>query len=123
MRTYPRSHYLYDLCQYLLARPRDFFKSSFASLDFPGMFTMTEEIKTFGKYKRPGYSGKVIILVNEFTQSEAEFNTMAFQCIPGAIVIGRQTAGADEIGRATSELQSLMRISYAVLCFKKKNKH
>src|SRR3546814_9644860 len=27
---------------------------------------------------------------------------------------------ADEIGRDTSELQSLMRISYAVLCFKKK---
>src|SRR3546814_4662572 len=27
-----------------------------------------------------------------------------------------------EIGRATSELQSLMRISYAVFCLKKKNK-
>src|SRR3546814_2320955 len=27
---------------------------------------------------------------------------------------------ADEIGRATSELQSLMRISYAVFCLKKK---
>src|SRR3546814_3609358 len=28
-----------------------------------------------------------------------------------------------EIGRATSELQSLMRISYAVFCLKKKKKH
>src|SRR3546814_9162316 len=28
-----------------------------------------------------------------------------------------------EIGRHTSELQSLMRISYAVFCLKKKNKH
>src|SRR3546814_1263047 len=27
----------------------------------------------------------------------------------------------DQIGRATSELQSLMRISYAVFCLKKKN--
>src|SRR3546814_5762002 len=29
--------------------------------------------------------------------------------------------GANEIGRATSELQSLMRISYAVFCLKKNN--
>src|SRR3546814_7627083 len=29
-------------------------------------------------------------------------------------------AGGEEIGRATSELQSLMRISYAVFCLKKK---
>src|SRR3546814_14863567 len=28
-----------------------------------------------------------------------------------------------QIGRHTSELQSLMRISYAVFCLKKKNKH
>src|SRR3546814_4624489 len=28
-----------------------------------------------------------------------------------------------QIGRATSELQSLMRISYAVFCLKKKNNH
>src|SRR3546814_4865757 len=31
--------------------------------------------------------------------------------------------GDREIGRATSELQSLMRISYAVFCLKKKKKH
>src|SRR3546814_5018832 len=31
-------------------------------------------------------------------------------------------ADANEIGRATSELQSLMRISYAVFCLKKKKK-
>src|SRR3546814_9392609 len=29
----------------------------------------------------------------------------------------------EQIGRATSELQSLMRISYAVFCLKKKTKH
>src|SRR3546814_8738606 len=32
-------------------------------------------------------------------------------------------AGVDEIGRATSELQSLMRISYAVFCLKKKKRN
>src|SRR3546814_7643648 len=33
----------------------------------------------------------------------------------------RAVAGDREIGRAPSELQSLMRISYAVFCLKKKN--
>src|SRR3546814_1593578 len=42
-----------------------------------------------------------------------------------AVIIGRGEAAEtaaydDEIGRATSELQSLMRISYAVFCLKKK---
>src|SRR3546814_12336372 len=34
----------------------------------------------------------------------------------------RAPTTSPEIGRATSELQSLMRISYAVFCLKKKNK-
>src|SRR3546814_2461187 len=33
------------------------------------------------------------------------------------------TDAIDEIGRHTSELQSLMRISYAVFCLKKKTNH
>ena len=35
------------------------------------------------------------MLVNETTVSRAEFITMAFQTVPGAKVIGIQTAGAD----------------------------
>src|SRR3546814_7722118 len=35
---------------------------------------------------------------------------------------GLGLAAAAEIGRATSELQSLMRLSYAVFCLKKKKK-
>lgn len=43
-----------------------------------------------------GYlSIKSIILVNENTQSQGEFQTMALQQTPGAITIGSQTAGAD----------------------------
>src|SRR3546814_4741933 len=46
---------------------------------------------------------------------------------PLAVPVGADLGGGldhpvehDEIGRATSELQSLMRISYAVFCLKKK---
>lgn len=41
------------------------------------------------------YSGKVIILVNEQTQSQAEFTCMGLEAMPDATVIGSQTAGAD----------------------------
>jgi len=38
---------------------------------------------------------KPIILVNENTQSQGEFQAMALQALPGAITIGSQTAGTD----------------------------
>jgi C-terminal processing protease CtpA/Prc len=45
--------------------------------------------------KGPAYAGKVIILVNELSQSQAEYTTMAFRAVPGARVVGSTTAGAD----------------------------
>ena len=45
--------------------------------------------------QQPHYNGKVVILVDEVTQSQAEYTTMAFRTAPGAIVIGSTTAGAD----------------------------
>jgi C-terminal processing protease CtpA/Prc len=45
--------------------------------------------------QQPHYSGKVVILVDEVTQSQAEYTTMAFRAATGAIVIGSTTAGAD----------------------------
>jgi C-terminal processing protease CtpA/Prc len=41
------------------------------------------------------YKGRVVVLVNEQTQSQAEYTTMAFQAAPDCIVVGSQTAGAD----------------------------
>src|SRR3546814_3812952 len=39
----------------------------------------------------------------------------------GEVVVTAQKREENKIGRAPSELQSLMRISYAVFCLKKKN--
>ena len=41
------------------------------------------------------YKGKVVILVDEVTQSRAEFASMALRATPNAIVVGSTTAGAD----------------------------
>jgi C-terminal processing protease CtpA/Prc len=41
------------------------------------------------------YKGKVVILVDEVTQSRAEFAAMALRSVPNAVVVGSTTAGAD----------------------------
>src|SRR3546814_9788646 len=41
----------------------------------------------------------------------------------GEIVVGAGLSAADRSEEHTSELQSIMRISYAVFCLKKKNSH
>nr|MBC8146766.1 T9SS type A sorting domain-containing protein [Bacteroidota bacterium] len=41
------------------------------------------------------YTGKVIILCNQQTQSHAEYTCMILRAMPNAVVVGSQTAGAD----------------------------
>jgi len=78
---------------------------NFTSTNFqrPGLFKYSEEYYT-DKFKEMSpvhfaktgfYKGKVIILVNEMTQSHAEFMAMMYRCSPSAVVIGSTTAGAD----------------------------
>ncbi len=43
----------------------------------------------------PHYAGRVVILVDEVSLSQAEYTTMAFRSAPGATVVGSTTAGAD----------------------------
>jgi C-terminal processing protease CtpA/Prc len=45
--------------------------------------------------QQPHYSGKVVILVDETSMSQAEYTAMALGSVPGAIVVGSTTSGAD----------------------------
>ena len=47
------------------------------------------------KPSAPQYTGKVVILVDEISQSQAEYTAMAFRASPNARIIGSTTAGAD----------------------------
>lgn len=47
------------------------------------------------KNKKNYYKGKIVLLVNENTQSSAEYQSMAYQTAPNIITIGGKTAGAD----------------------------
>lgn len=94
IRGYPKDNVLYSLAEYLLPEKTKFTKISGGSIEKPGLFKTNIELEA-GKTNKDYYKGKVIILVNEQTQSAAEFDAMAFRQTPGSIVIGSTTAGAD----------------------------
>jgi C-terminal processing protease CtpA/Prc len=93
-RCYPVDFLVFSLGRYFLPEPKDFVKFTNGSLDYPGLFTFTENLKT-GDTNKNYYKGKIIIIVDESTQSSAEYQTMALRTAPKAKVIGSTTAGAD----------------------------
>ena len=98
MRCYPSDFMVFTMGNYLNSNPKYFTKLSEPSIQYPGLFTFkNQEIigNSYGSSINEHYNGKVIILVNETTQSQAEYTTMAFRASNNAIVIGSKTAGAD----------------------------
>lgn len=71
----------------------DMGKGSYGSTQYPGLFSFTVGIMV-GTYNPSYYKGKKIILVNEITQSHAEFMAMRYRCAPNSIVVGSTTAGS-----------------------------
>lgn len=64
------------------------------SPSIPGMFVFSDTTAV-GQKNLHYYKGKKILLVNELTQSHAEFMAMKYQCAPNTITVGSATAGAD----------------------------
>lgn len=93
-RCYPSDFIVFSLSEYLLPKKSSFVKFSNGSIISPGLFTMTDNLSV-GKKNRNFYKGKVVIIINETTQSSAEYHSMAFRTAPKATVIGSMTAGAD----------------------------
>jgi len=62
-------------------------------LQNPGAFHWTKPVTLTPQ--KPHYTGKLAILVDETSQSQAEYTAMAFRSAPHAIVVGSMTAGAD----------------------------
>lgn len=94
LRCYPSEFIVFSLSKYLQPDSKSFVKFSIGNIISPGLFTITDELKV-GNENKDFYKGKVAIIVNEVTQSQAEYTTMAFRTAPKATVIGSTTAGAD----------------------------
>jgi C-terminal processing protease CtpA/Prc len=72
----------------------EFAKFTEPDLSYPGRFTWKIP-NIISPIKNEYYSGKVMILVNESTQSVSEYFTMLLQKGDNVTTIGSQTAGAD----------------------------
>lgn len=93
MRCYPSEFMPFTFGKYLKPSSTPFVKFTSSVLDDPGQFAYTPVLSNGGD--TDAYTGKVVVIVNATSQSQAEYTTMAFQSAPNVTVIGSTTAGAD----------------------------
>ncbi|MPS66397.1 S41 family peptidase [Chryseobacterium sp.] len=93
-RNYPSDFVVFTMSKLLKPDSTEFVKFSNTNNSQPGLFTFTPSLKIPGSGNN-AYKGKIAILINETTQSSAEYHTMAFRTAPNAKVFGSTTAGAD----------------------------
>ncbi len=93
VRGYPE-FLLFTLLPFLHGSVTPFARIERPILEQPGNFT-SELGPRIGGGRDDVYPCPIAILVDERTVSRAEYVTMALQTVPGAIVVGSTTAGAD----------------------------
>jgi C-terminal processing protease CtpA/Prc len=93
VRNYPKGT-LFNIANFLNPDSRPFAKFTVPDISYPGVYHYVSPYYCGKKNKTP-YTGKVILLCNETSQSHAEFTLMALQTAPNVTTIGSQTAGAD----------------------------
>lgn len=97
LRHYPQYDYLYPICDFLGTKRQAFAKEAYPDIELPGTFIF-DDIHYCGKNRNKSrYKGKIIILINEETQSMGEFTTMALMTLPNAVVIGTNSTGTDGV--------------------------
>jgi C-terminal processing protease CtpA/Prc len=94
LRCYPSEFIVFTLGSRLVDKNTGFVKFTTGRTDNPGYFVMSPPLQLSADTTNH-YKGKVVVLINETTQSQAEYTTMAFQAAPRTTVIGSTTAGAD----------------------------
>jgi Peptidase family S41 len=93
IRNYPSEFVVFALGSLLVERPTAFARFTAGDLDNPGAFNWTAPVQLMPQ--SPHYSGRIVILVDEVSISQAEYTAMAFRSAPRAIVVGSTTSGAD----------------------------
>jgi Peptidase family S41 len=94
IRNYPSEFVVFALGSLLVAQPTPFARFTTGDLGNPGAFLWRVGPLSLTP-QQPHYPGKVVVLVDETSLSQAEYTAMAFRAGPQAIVVGSTTAGAD----------------------------
>jgi len=93
IRNYPSEFVVFALGSMLVDRETPFVRFTASDESNPGTFHWTQSMSL--NPEKPHYSGKVVILVDELSMSQAEYTSMAFRAVSGAVVVGSTTSGAD----------------------------
>ena len=93
IRNYPSEFVVFALGSLLVDKKTEFVRFTAGDLSNPGAFHWNPPLSL--SPQQPHYSGKVVILVDETSVSQAEYTAMAFRSAGMATVIGSTTAGAD----------------------------
>lgn len=93
IRNYPSEFVVFSLGSLLVDSEVPFARFTEADLSNPGAFHWSNVVTLTPQ--KPHYSGKVVILVDETSMSQAEYTSMALRAAHGSIIVGSTTAGAD----------------------------
>ncbi len=93
IRNYPSTFVPFSLGSYFVSSSTPFVKFTKVSTTNPGEFNFTDNLYIPSDGRT--YTGKVVVLVNELSQSQAEYTAMAFRAGQNTTIIGSTTAGAD----------------------------
>ena len=93
IRNYPSTFVPFSLGSYFVSSSTPFVKFTNGNVENPGEFTFTKKLEIPKRGKT--YKGKLVVLINELSQSQAEYTTMAFKAGDNTTIIGSTTAGAD----------------------------
>ncbi|GGH18198.1 peptidase S41 [Sphingobacterium alkalisoli] len=93
IRNYPAPFTLFSLGSYFLSSPTSFVKFTSSVANNPGEFIFRKGADIPNDNK--SYAGPVVVLLNETSQSAAEYAAMSLQAGQNTTVIGSTTAGAD----------------------------
>ena len=93
IRNYPSAFTPFTLAPYFISNTTPFVKFTIGNTNNPGEFTFTPALE-IPQPDEP-YRGKLVVIVNENTQSSAEYQSMAFKAGDNTTIIGSTTAGAD----------------------------
>ena len=103
LRYYPSTAITYLLNEYINPDQKVFASISFPNQAIPGEFCDQEMVSGSGTLKEQEndirtfepYMGKVILLMDEGTQSQSEFTIMSLRQAPNTTVLGNPSIGAD----------------------------
>lgn len=93
IRNYPSTFVPFSLGSFFVSSSTPFVKFTNGNIKNPGEFTFVKEYQI--PKPEETYKGKLIVLVNEVSQSQAEYTAMAFRAGDNTTIIGSTTAGAD----------------------------